>query len=219
MASKSYRQVAIYLAVLAACFALGIIAGWWGPLGGRLDHYAYDEMTKRNPWRVPRRKAVVVGVDERTLESQGGVAEDARRFLTKALEQIAQAHPAAVAIDVILHDAGDEPTDAQLEAALRKVPNLILPCELVDGKWEDPLPRMEGPGSGPSGMSSGKPICWTASAAQISFRAVRRRPASLGYGPGGLSIIPQHGVPPHSHYRIAGRSTNRQSGDSGGIGA
>lgn len=125
------------------CFVLGMTAGWWGPLGGRLDHYAYDEMTKRTPIESAPFQSVVVGIDERTLESQGGVAQ-MRPILAKALEQIAQAEPAAVAIDVILHDPGDEHVDAQLEAALRKVPKLILPCELVDGMWEDPLPRWSG---------------------------------------------------------------------------
>ena len=143
MASKSYKQTAIYIAVLAFCFALGMTAGWWGPLGGRLDHYAYDEMTKRTPLEAAPPQSVVVAIDERTLESQGGVAK-MRPILTKALDKIAEAQPATVAIDVILHDAGDEAIDAQLEAALRKVPKLILPCELVDGKWEDPLTRWKG---------------------------------------------------------------------------
>jgi signal transduction histidine kinase len=143
LASKSYKQASVYIAVLAFCFAIGMTAGWWGPLGGRLDHYAYDEMTKRTTLERAQPQSVVVAVDERTLESQGGVAK-MRPILTNALEQIAGAQPAAVAIDVILHDAGDDAVDARLEAALRKVPKLILPCELVDGKWEDPLPRWKG---------------------------------------------------------------------------
>ncbi len=143
MASKSYKQAAIYIAVLAFCFAIGMTAGWWGPLGGRLDHYAYDEMTKRTPLESTPPQSVVVAIDERTLETRGGVAR-MRPILTGALEQIAAAQPATVAIDVILHDAGDNAVDASLEAALRKVPKLILPCELVDGKWEDPLPRWKG---------------------------------------------------------------------------
>jgi signal transduction histidine kinase len=143
LASKSYKQAAIYIAVLAFCFAAGMTAGWWGPLGGRLDHYAYDEMTKQTPLEGGQPQSVVVAVDERTLERQGGVAK-MRPILTNALEQIAEAQPETVAIDVILHDAGDDAVDARLEAALRTVPRLILPCELVDGVWEDPLPRWKG---------------------------------------------------------------------------
>jgi signal transduction histidine kinase len=143
LASKSYKQAAVYVAVLAVCFTVGMTAGWWGPLGGRLDHYAYDEMTKRTPLGNAAPQSVVVAIDERTLE-KGGVAK-MRPILTKALEQIAVAGPATVAIDVILHDASDDPeVDAKLEAALRTVPKLILPCELVEGKWEDPLARWKG---------------------------------------------------------------------------
>jgi signal transduction histidine kinase len=118
-------------------------AGWWGPLGGRLDHYAYDEMTKHTQLESAPVQSVVVAIDERTLETQGGVAR-MRPILTNALEKIADAQPATVAIDVILHDAGDPQLDSQLESALRNVPKLILPCELVDGSWEDPLDRWKG---------------------------------------------------------------------------
>jgi CHASE2 domain-containing sensor protein len=133
LASKSYKQAAVYVAVLAVCFTVGMTAGWWGPLGGRLDHYAYDEMTKRTPLGNAAPQSVVVAIDERTLE-KGGVAK-MRPILTKALEQIAVAGPATVAIDVILHDASDDPeVDAKLEAALRTVPKLILPWKI---RWHD----------------------------------------------------------------------------------
>ena len=64
-----------------------------------------------------------------------------RQILSAALDQLAEAKPKLVAIDVILHDPGDRIEDARLEASLRATPNLILPSEVVDGQWEDPLPR------------------------------------------------------------------------------
>jgi len=142
LASKSFKHSAIYVGVLAACFAVGLTAGWWDPLGGRLDHYAYDEMSRHALADDRDPESVVVAVDERTLEAQGGV-RNMRPILAKAIIQIAAAQPKVVAIDVILHDATDPKDDAQLEQALRQLPKLILPCELVDGKWEDPLAQFK----------------------------------------------------------------------------
>src|SRR5215469_2087967 len=130
----------VYVGVIAGCFAVGLTAGWWEPIGGRLDHYAYDEMSRSARGDSRETESVVVAIDERTLESQGGV-RNMRPILTKALAEIVAAQPKAVAIDVILHDATDPKDDAELESALKQVPALILPCELVDGKWEDPLAR------------------------------------------------------------------------------
>ncbi|MDP9114467.1 MAG: CHASE2 and HATPase_c domain-containing protein, partial [Acidobacteriota bacterium] len=63
-----------------------------------------------------------------------------RPILTDTLLQVAAAQPQAVALDVLLADKSDGTEDAHLEAALRGTPNLILPCDLVGGAWEDPLP-------------------------------------------------------------------------------
>ena len=83
---------------------------------------------------------MVVGINEKTFEAMGG-PRARREILSAALDQIAEAKPKLVAIDVILHDPGDPVEDARLEASLRATPNLILPSEVVDGQWEDPLPR------------------------------------------------------------------------------
>jgi signal transduction histidine kinase len=105
-----------------------------------LDQYAYDLFTQRTPLPAAPTQSVVVAIDEATFENRGGT-RNMRPILTYALQEISNAKPAAVAIDVILHDKGDPEEDAALESALRATPRLILGCELVDGKWEDPLER------------------------------------------------------------------------------
>ena len=132
-----------YTAVIAACFLAGTLAGWTS-LALRVDHYAYDLLTRLTPAPVTAPESVVVAIDEETLRARGGMRR-IRPILTEALEQLAVANPKAVALDVILSDAGDPVEDARLEAALRATRNLILPCELVAGaattNWEEPLPR------------------------------------------------------------------------------
>jgi signal transduction histidine kinase len=124
---------------LAGCFVIGTLAGWTS-LATRIDHYAYDVMTRMTPAEQGEPQSVVVAIDEETLRTRGGM-RSIRPILTDTLEQISAAKPKAVALDVILSDKGDDVEDARLEAALRDTKNLVLPCDLVEGGWEDPLPR------------------------------------------------------------------------------
>lgn len=130
----------VYLGVLAACFAAGTLSGWT-TLAARVDHYAYDLMTQMSPVKdAAKQSSVVVAIDEETLRARGGM-RNLRPILIETLQQLAAAQPATVALDVILADKGDDAEDARLEAALRDTKNLVLPCDLVAGAWEDPLPR------------------------------------------------------------------------------
>ncbi len=145
MASKAQAGILRYAAVVAGCLAIGLTAGWT-PLAQQIDNNAYDRMTaaarSASAPDTESSGSVVVAIDEKTLEARGG-PRAIRPILAEALDKIAAAKPKLVAIDVLLHDAGDPVEDARLEASLRATPNLILPCELVDGRWEDPLDRFK----------------------------------------------------------------------------
>jgi signal transduction histidine kinase len=133
-------QLAKYLGILMVCLALGILAGF-NSLAVRVDHYAYDLLlaSQRDSW-MPQ--SVVVAIDEETLTARGGV-RSMRSILAEALDKIYHASPSAVAIDVILADKGDREEDRRLEAAMRQSHSLILSSELVNGQWENPLPRFK----------------------------------------------------------------------------
>ena len=64
-----------------------------------------------------------------------------RAALADGLERIRPAHPAAVAVDLILAEPGQ--ADDKLEAAFANTPNLVLSSDMrPDGSgWEDPIPR------------------------------------------------------------------------------
>ena len=141
MASKKNpASVWRYSAVVAACFGLG-----WGaaqiPIVESIDNYFYDEWSMRfQPDWQPH--SVVVGIDERTFRERGGTPH-IREIEAEALEKIARAQPAAVAIDIILADPTDPASDERLEAALRGMPHLVLSCDLVGEQWENPLLRFQ----------------------------------------------------------------------------
>jgi signal transduction histidine kinase len=129
------------VAVVAGCFAVAMAAGWTA-LVEPIDHYAYDRMMRLQPFENGTPQSVVVAIDEPTLRERGGVRR-IRTILSEALDKLAAVKPAAVALDVLLPDKGDDVEDARLEASLRATRNLVLPCEIVGGKWEDPLPRFK----------------------------------------------------------------------------
>jgi signal transduction histidine kinase len=128
-----------YAAVVAACFAAGMLAGWT-PIAVRIDHYAYDLMMKDfQPPEAWAPQSVIVAIDEQTLGARGGM-RNIRTILADALDQIAAANPLVVASDVTLHDKEDAVQDQRLAASLHATKNLILPCQIVGDQWEDPLP-------------------------------------------------------------------------------
>jgi signal transduction histidine kinase len=134
------------VAVLACCFGLAMVLASM-PVARRIDNYAYDVTTRDAPikgWQKGwQPQSVVIAIDEDTFKERGGV-QAMRAIVSEALDKLAEAKPKAVAIDVTLPDASRILTDdAHLEASLRATPNLILPCRIVPGGWEDPLPRFK----------------------------------------------------------------------------
>ncbi|MGI8990997.1 MAG: CHASE2 domain-containing protein [Bryobacteraceae bacterium] len=130
-----------YAGILAAALLLGVAASWTA-FGRQIDNYAYDfifRLYQPKPWQT---ESIVLAIDEDSLSTMGGI-RGMRSALAEGLERIRPAAPKAVAIDVILSEAGDDTSDALLESAFRHTTNLVLSSDLLpDGKrWEDPIPR------------------------------------------------------------------------------
>jgi signal transduction histidine kinase len=112
-------------------------------LGIQLDNDVADWLSRLHPLRTPARQAAVLAFDERTLMEYGGI-RDLRRTLAMALERLAEAQPAVVAVDITLAERGDPAADAALERVFARLPHLVLACEMTpDGKlWQDPPPGL-----------------------------------------------------------------------------
>ena len=111
-------------------------------LGIQFDSTVADWLSRLHPLQTPARMAAVLAFDERTLMEYGGI-RDLRRTLAMALERLADARPAVVAVDITLAERGDPAADAALERIFARLPHLVLACEMTpDGKlWQDP-PRV-----------------------------------------------------------------------------
>ena len=114
-----------------------------GYLGTQIDNDAYDLLFRLNPPAPVKTQAVVVGIDDATFSAMGGTRR-MRPILTQALLRIAEGQPKVVAIDILLHDQGRDPSsiaeDDALATAIRKNRNVIMPTNLDDDRWEDPAP-------------------------------------------------------------------------------
>ena len=129
---------AIYGALLAVALLFGVGIDHTG-LGRQLDDNVYDFFFRHyqpKPWTTT---SILLTIDSTTLDQYGTTG--ARKALAKGLDLIRDAHPSAVAVDIIL--AGPSTDDDPLEAAFAATHNLVLPCQLNGEKWEDPIPRFK----------------------------------------------------------------------------
>ena len=133
---KKSAFIILPLVAVAAAVVLDDLA-----LGQRFDQYAYDffyRLESPKPWTP---ESIILSIDESTLSRYGGQF-GLRNALADGLERIAPAHPAAVAVDVILADQGSPESDARLEHAFAMTGNLVLASYVrPDGLWENPLAR------------------------------------------------------------------------------
>jgi signal transduction histidine kinase len=127
-----------YVVTIAACLTVGMLAGW-NHIAVRIDNQTYDFLSDPLP-KTGHEEAVIAAVDSPTLRASGE-RDKLRQILTGALETIATAHPAAVALDITLGGYSDDAVDTKLAAALKANPNLVLPSQEETNQWEDPAPK------------------------------------------------------------------------------
>lgn len=93
----------------------------------RLDYLLYD-LFQRHHERAPHGDVLIVGVDDRSL-AEVGAWPWPRATQAKLLQQLGQAHPRAIGLDVLLLERGDPATDRALADALRAAGPTYLPVQ------------------------------------------------------------------------------------------
>jgi signal transduction histidine kinase/CHASE2 domain-containing sensor protein len=131
-------------ALLLLSAGLGMFVSWRVP---GLELYAKNWLARaRGPLPVPDDIAVVA-IDEASLARFGRYPW--RRSLTaQMLDQLAVAHPKAVALDVLFSEASNNADDAALASAIAKAGNVVTAAQLArteSGRivWLRPLPSVE----------------------------------------------------------------------------
>jgi len=136
--SRKALDNAIYAAIGLSAAVAGVVLSYTA-LAGQFDNNVEDWLARLRPLTTPARRTAIVAFDERTLMERNGI-RGLRRTLAEALERLADAPPAVVAVDLTLAEAGDPADDAALERAFARTRNLVPLCEMMpDGRaWQDP---------------------------------------------------------------------------------
>lgn len=129
-----------YWLATGAAFVFAILVSWT-PIATSIDNSAYDWMCRLYPVVRSNPQAVIVAIDETTLQNHGGMRA-LRPILTDIFHRVADAQPAVVAVDFTLADAGDPIEDAKLAVAMARIPKLILATDIAQDEsgWQDPIP-------------------------------------------------------------------------------
>ena len=140
MSRKTFDS-AVY-AVIGLSAAVAAVLLSYTALGGQFDNNVEDWLARLRPLTTPARRTAILAFDERTLMEHNGI-RGLRRTLAEALERLAAAPPAVVAVDITLAEAGDAADDSALEQAFARTRNLVLVCEMMpDGQtWQEPPPN------------------------------------------------------------------------------
>lgn len=141
---KRRRDQIAFLTLGLTSAAVAMLVSWTS-LAVQFDNNVYDFLHRLNPVGARPVQAVLVAFDDKTLSETGGL-RNLRITLAKAVDALAGANPTVVAVDLTLADRGVADEDAALAAAFRRVPGLVLACEMTgDGaEWQDPLPVLRG---------------------------------------------------------------------------
>ena len=136
-----------YAAVGAASIGLGILLGW-STAGAQIDRWLYDLCLRLSETAAGPSHAVLLTIDEETLAQTGGIRR-LREPLARALRIVSAYEPAAVAVDIVFSEPGEDDENQALEQAFAKTPNLVLAVHLASfsrpgsGRWEEPTARFE----------------------------------------------------------------------------
>ena len=147
----------------------------WTQLGAQIDNDAHDYFFRIHQPDAWKPECALVAIDEESLSTGRGIY-GLRAAIAEALERLGRVKPAAVAVDVILHDAANEEDDARLERAMAATPNLVLAADLLPGGrgWEDPLPRFRAHAAA-VGHVHGQPDEFDSVTRQVVLEKVDRR--------------------------------------------
>jgi signal transduction histidine kinase/CHASE2 domain-containing sensor protein len=132
-----------WLRLNLALLVLVLVAGMSFPVA-TLSQKLNDFFLRLRADQPPSSRVALVLVDDATLARYGRWPWPRQR-LAHLLRAVADQHPQAIGLDVLLAEPEDEANDAELESAIRSAPNVVLAAKisgtLDNSRWINPLPR------------------------------------------------------------------------------
>jgi adenylate cyclase len=119
-------------AIWVAFLAVPHLAGWRSPIDAIEATLVDLRLLLAGPTGAPA-DVVVVGIDDATFAEAGSGFPFSRQRLAAIITATAAAKPKALAVDILLIDAGDSQAEATLADALAQVPSVIAAA----GRFEE----------------------------------------------------------------------------------
>ncbi len=123
-----------------------MVVSWRAP---GLSLYARDQLMRaRGPLPAPE-EIIIIAIDEASLARLGRFPWP-RSLMAQALDKLATARPAVIALNVLYSDPTSDADDEALAAAMRRAGNVVVAAQLIDANteapravWLRPLPAIE----------------------------------------------------------------------------
>ncbi len=146
------------------CVLVALLANWV-PYGD-LDNWTYDFLVNHGGYSAPLPDVVFVDFDDPTFARVKQYPMP-RSIIAQVIEQVAQAQPAVVGLDILLSEPRDAEEDRVMQEALTKAGNVVLAAQTAWGQIPGALPMAQ--------------FCQPEDGSLPSGYCVEGRPGALGY--------------------------------------
>ena len=142
MNNRLSKGLLAYAGLAFVCLVFSLLLGW-SAYASRINHLFYDLFFLQRGARSVSGNIVIVAIDDATLARYGVLPLD-RSLLARGIQQIQQARPRLLAVDLLLADRSTSEADRNLEQALAGAAPVVLATALEAGgrgRWLRPLPE------------------------------------------------------------------------------
>ncbi len=146
------------------CVLVALLANWV-PYAD-LDSWTYDFLVNHGGYAQPSSDVVFVDFDDKTFE-QVKQYPMPRSIIAQVIQQVGQAQPAVIGLDVLLSEPRDAEEDRVMQDGLTKAANVILAAQTSAGQIPGALPMAQ--------------FCQPEDSSLPSGYCIEGRPGALGY--------------------------------------
>jgi adenylate cyclase len=146
------------------CALVALLANWV-PYAD-LEYWTYDFLVNHGKYAPPSSDVVFVDFDDQTFE-QVKQYPMPRSIIAQVIQQIGNAHPAVIGLDILLSEPRDPEDDRVMQDALTKAGNVILAAQASDGQIPGAMPLAQ--------------FCQPEDSSMPSGYCVEGQPGAMGY--------------------------------------
>ena len=137
--TRRRTKAAWFVLIVALATTAGMFAAWRLP---GLERYAQDWLMRERGVLDEPEDIVIVAIDEPSIAKLGRFPWS-RDLTAKVLNNISDAQPKAIALDILYSEPTDEIADKSLSDAIKKAGNVVIGEQLIENRDTPELSRSE----------------------------------------------------------------------------